>query len=417
MTRRRTRSWALTFILVALLSAALLLVVDAARPLAAGAAATEAKATTTKATPPPATSATPPTTPSSTPFNPTQPGPCTSVQSQTELHLDPTASRCKGKGCTLTVSLTAAVPSAATDPQERCSRPLPVVLVLPGFSARNSMYQDYADLLASWGYAAVMYEAPLLGSFPPLNDSYEGSAAFVSMVAQAARRAAANNSATTTPVLLNESSLAQPMAIGHSRGGKIAALQMASKAVVTAALLDPVDGGLAPFFPPNPSAVAALRSSPPAAGALVVQAGIQGLCNSAIVGGDSLFWNALVAGGGSAGPSWRTILPKAGHGSLARLGPLFQPVAGLMCGGKVKKGGLPEDDAIRLAKVVSIEWIEKHWSGKVGASFPAPADFCRRFLSEESGVGRRMTAVEGVDGKPVCSPPEVAKVAAKAAEV
>jgi hypothetical protein len=390
---------------IAILSAAATAVLaSAARPLGGEPVAAKATSTPALATPPLRTAAT-------TEFDPTKPGPCALIESQTTLDLDPAISGCKDKGCKLTLTLVAANANAttATTPA-RCTRPLPVVLVLPGFAARNYMYRDYADLLATWGYAAVSYEAPLLGAFPPLNDKYEGSAAFVALVASAASRAASSANVT-----LDRSSLKQPMAIGHSRGGKIAALQLASKACVTAALLDPVDGGLAPFFPPNPSAVAELRKSPPAAGALVIQAGIQGLCNGAIVGGDSLFWNALVAGGGSSGGSWRTILPKAGHGSLARLGPMFQPIAGLMCGGKVKKGGISEDESIRLAKTMALEWIERYWTGQGGEGAPPPAptpSFCA-FVAAESAAGR-MTPVESADGRPVCDASDKGVVAAAA---
>lgn len=329
-------------------------------------------------------------------FDPTTFGPCgiAPTPPTTTLQLDPAASGCRGGGCSLGVTVTArpvALPNPPLPLPARCTVPPAVVLVIPGFSARAFMYAPYARLLASWGYAAVQYEPSLLSSFPPLNDAYEGSPAFV-----AALLASATTAAATTGLTLNATPA--PMAIGHSRGGKIAALMLASKAVSTAALLDPVDGGLRGFFPPNPSAVELLRANPPAAGALVVQAGVQGFCNGAIVGGDSLFWNALVDGSpGNPGPSWRTILPKAGHASLALLGPL-QPIAGLICGGKVKNGGLPEAKAIEIAKTAALEWIERYWVEQQ-QSVPAEPEFCG-FVAAQSAY---MTPVEREDGSLVCA--------------
>jgi hypothetical protein len=371
-------------LLLAVVSATLV----AARPLSAAGAATP--------TPTPASPST--ATADNTPFNPTTPGPCGSSSiTTTTLTLDPSVSGCKGAGCKLTVTLTAGGASTTAATAARCTRPLPLVLVLPGFSARAYMYSPYTNLLASWGYAAVSYEAPVIASFPPLKDAYEGSPAFVALTAEAAQKAAASLNVTLDP-----RSLKTPLAIGHSRGGKIAALGLASGALFSAALLDPVDGGFGALFPPNPSAVAALRASPPTAGALLVQAGVQGLCNGAIVGGDSLFWGALVEGGGVDGPSWRTVLPRAGHGSLAALGGLFQPIAGLICGGKEKFGGLSESKAIDLAKTVAMEWIEKAWEGG-STEIPAEAAFCG-FVARE---GADLTPVAGADGRAVC--PAVAK--------
>lgn len=381
----------------------------AARPLVAAASTPTPTAASPSSSP---SSSSPPTenTTSSSTFNPTILGPCSSsAVATTTLKLDPLASGCKGAGCVLTVTVTAGGGnnSATTDPApapSRCTRPLPLVLVIPGFSARASMYSPYVEMLASWGYATVQYEAPLLASFPPLRDAYEGSPAFASLVAQAATEAAEGSGAFT----IDPKSALKPMAVGHSRGGKIVALMLASGAVSTAALLDPVDGGFTSLFPPKPSAVVALRAAPAdRKRAVVVQAGVQGLCNGAIVGGDSLFWNALVGeGGAAAAPAaqnqWRTVLPKAGHGSLAELG-VFQPIAGLVCGGKVKFGGLPESKAIELARTVVMEWVEKSWTGGGdgggGDDIPAEAAFCG-FVARERPY---MTPVEQGDGAPVCT--------------
>jgi hypothetical protein len=433
---------------------ALLLALAAA---AASVAAVNAAARPLLTTPPPAPSP-PSPPPAASSFDPTTLGPCgpPAVVATTLLTLDPLAgSGCKGAGCKLTVTVTA---GAGASTAERCTRPLPVVLVLPGFAARASMYAPYAELLASWGYAAVSYEAPLLASFPPLKDAYEGSEPFVALVARSAAGAlaAAPAASSSSPLRrrLDPRSLAKPMAVGHSRGGKIAALGLASGALSTAALLDPVDGGLAPFFPPSPSAVAALRASPPAGGALVVQAGVQGPCNCAMVGGDSLFWKALVDGGGGGGgggggaggggnnstsgsgsggsndnssssaassssSSWRAVLPKAGHGAFAALGP-FQPIAGALCGGVAKLGGLSERKAVQLSRTLAMEWIEKSWEGQEergrgggGGNGPLPAEaaFCD-FVARKAEY---MTPVERADGTSVCPPSSSAAAGAAAA--
>ncbi|WIA32494.1 hypothetical protein OEZ86_003312 [Tetradesmus obliquus] len=115
----------------------------------------------------------------------------------------------------------------------------PVLVFFGGFQARASWYQAVMARLASAGYATVQYDTQPYGPFVQTMGFEQEIAALPQLL----QWLAAQNKDASNPLLHNKLDMSRVAVAGHSRGGKLAALQYAQDpaAVKAAYLLDPVD--------------------------------------------------------------------------------------------------------------------------------------------------------------------------------
>ncbi|GLC53890.1 hypothetical protein PLESTB_000800700 [Pleodorina starrii] len=202
---------------------------------------------------------------------------------------------CVNASCTLRVEVV--YPKGG--PDLGLGPPFPLAVFSAGFLLGSESYMSYAERLASWGYTVLMYDRNETVA------SLLDDAACVRLLVELIDWAAAD------PLLRR---LADPGAgvymVGHSRGGKLAALAGAEDARVAAlCLIDPVDNTVyAPLAPGFPSALAALRNMPgerplPLA---VVGGGLGGDCAPRQANYRRFF-------AASSAPSWEVAIPEAGH--------------------------------------------------------------------------------------------------------
>jgi len=213
-------------------------------------------------------------------------------------------------------------PDLGSCPESIAQSPLQVVILSSGFNAPPALYFLYAEALAMWGCAVIQ---PWRGfGFLPPPEMDEAN--WVPALIEWAR------SLRGTPHL-NTTHLA---AVGHSKGGNIAALQHAVNAggVTSSFLMDPVACGIefapclsdsddlsAPYLY-GPATLAGLPSGVAAAGELgsannavcicpeeydeICPPTTEGLCSRPVAQSE-LFWNATASG------SPRFTVVDAGH--------------------------------------------------------------------------------------------------------
>ncbi|KIZ06195.1 chlorophyllase I [Monoraphidium neglectum] len=245
----------------------------------------------------------------------TGPGPC-AVAADTGIPVTlPPSSGC-GDDCFLEMHLTAPSAPSQRSAANACpfAAPYPVLFLYPGFQLRASFYGGYAERLASWGLAVVRYDTRLLDFVP--------AGVQTGYVTHLLEALAAINSDPSSQ-WHQRLDLSRLGAAGHSRGGKLAALHLASRTpplFTTAYLIDPVDshGG-----EDDPSAVEALRGRGQRFG--IAAAGVVGPCNPK----DRTrgFWQ--VAGPGS----WRETVLRGGHAQFCNISNwLVEHALDALCG-------------------------------------------------------------------------------------
>ena len=202
------------------------------------------------------------------------------------------------------------------------------------------VYRSYATHLASWGYAVLQYDLATGVNLTP--DAIE--VGFLpSLVAWAVAAAAGEGSSLDTADRL--------VVAGHSRGGKLAALQFCSPpaglSIAAAGLIDPVDSTVfSPESPPYPSAIACFKARDPGPVSLM-GAGIVGACNPP--GANYPDWAAVV----EAPPSWTARILKAAHGTFVYSKPLDVAVDAVCV-----PGGVSHEVAATTAAAQLTAWFD-----------------------------------------------------------
>lgn len=280
----------------------------------------------------------------------TRDGPCAVQKVAAGPQIMPGSTGCKLKACLLKVTVT--LPQTGQAAGSACaSGPFPVVFFYSAFQTPSASYKAYANRLASYGYAVVQYDTAL-GTI--ITDNVELQ--FMQLVLDNLKAQATASSSSSSPLAgrLDFSVLA---VAGHSRGGKLAALQLATSPAVKAGyLIDPVDNTI--FSPESalyPSAVKALAAATPRRVAGVSGAKIPSLCNPPDANYEK-FYAALGSG------SWLQVLPQATHLSFAQTPLAATPICGK--GSTTPLVGVP----VTVATVTA--WMEQAVRGR-----PLPAEF------------------------------------------
>ncbi|GLI59127.1 hypothetical protein VaNZ11_000916 [Volvox africanus] len=215
--------------------------------------------------------------------------------------------------------------------------PFPLAVFSAGFLLGSDSYMSYAERLVSWGYTVLMY------------DRNETVASLLDDAACVRLLVELMDWAEMDPLLRRLADLrAGVYMVGHSRGGKLAALAGAEDARVAAlCLIDPVDNTVyAPLAPGFPSALAALRNMPrerplPLA---VVGGGLGGDCAPRQANYRRFF-------AASTAPCWEVSIPEAGHfqflDSLSGLQRALCPT-----------GEVSDDDVRQVGLAVMVAWGE-----------------------------------------------------------
>ncbi|KAG2454838.1 hypothetical protein HYH02_000670 [Chlamydomonas schloesseri] len=216
----------------------------------------------------------------------------------------------------------------------------PVVVMFNGFQAKASWYRGIVDHVSSWGYTVIQYTNT--GLFPIVVDRVE-----LTYLEPLLTWLKGQSGDTRSP-LYGRADVSRLGTMGHSRGGKLAALQCAGRSNVSGCVLfDPVDGSpMTPESADYPSATKALSAAGRAAG--LVGAAITGSCNP--VGQNyPKFWGALAPG------SWQMVINQAGHMQFARTGnPFLDWSLDQLCG----RGTMMSSDVITYSAAFTVSWFE-----------------------------------------------------------
>jgi pimeloyl-ACP methyl ester carboxylesterase len=219
--------------------------------------------------------------------------------------------------------------------------PYPLVVITPGFLVPSFQYESYAERLASWGFACVVWESPQQ-ALDPASDVV--CVSLLRDLLDWCRTAAPLGALCDTGTVL---------LAGHSRGAKISALAAAQDPRVRALfLVDPVDSTpWAPLSPGFPSAAAALAAMAPAGGAgrvppvAVVGSALGGDCAPAGANYATFFDAA-------AGPAWEVVVREAGH--LQFLDSRGGSAMDLACAA----GRAPDAEVAEVARAMMVAWAE-----------------------------------------------------------
>ncbi|KAF8056356.1 hypothetical protein HT031_006355 [Scenedesmus sp. PABB004] len=312
----------------------------------------------------------------------TAPGPCSWERVKRPVVM-PENTGCKGPGqCALSTTLTLPRANASEASPDCPEGPVPIVVMFNGFQSPSAAYRDYASRLASHGYAVLQYDAAPLTITPdatelrflaPLLEALRGS------VAPAASRSTSSRSPGTAGARRGRAACVRAAGAGaggraargarcaarpHAaapparpdrprarRGGKLAALQLATNPSVRAAyLVDPVDNTMfSPESEQYPSAAKALAAAQPRRRAGVSGAGVVSLCNPADANYPR-FVDALAPG------SWLEVLPNATHLAFAGAGFGSLPICG--------KGALSAREATSITAATMLAWLQQERSGR-----------------------------------------------------
>ncbi|KXZ46785.1 hypothetical protein GPECTOR_40g519 [Gonium pectorale] len=228
--------------------------------------------------------------------------------------------------------------------------PFPVLFMFNGFQARASWYGGIVRHVASWGYVVVQYTHT--GLLPIVVDRVE--LGYLSpLLAWVGARGRADGSP-----LRGLPDTARLVVMGHSRGGKLAALHFAGRRDISAAvLLDPIDNtSMAPEGPDYPSAAKALAAANRTAA--IVGSGVNGSCNPAGANYPK-FFTAMAPG------SWQMVVKQAGHMQYCRTGnPLLDWGFDKLCG----KGRISAQEVITDAAAFAVAWLELSFRAKQAQS-------------------------------------------------
>ena len=186
----------------------------------------------------------------------------------------------------------------------RARGPYPLAVFTAGFLVDAEQYASYARRLCSWGYVVLQYNKRENVAGNALDDVV--SAAMIRDLIGWAQSDVLLGQLVDTA---GEDAGAGVYLVGHSRGGKISALEALEDPRVRAAcLLDPVDNTVyAPLGVGFPSALAAMRARGEGAPPLVVVGGERG--GDCAPGGSNYLDFARAA----SGDSWGVEIAGAGH--------------------------------------------------------------------------------------------------------
>ncbi|KAK9817550.1 hypothetical protein WJX74_004164 [Apatococcus lobatus] len=263
-------------------------------------------------------------------------GPCTPVRTFRDSLLVKSITPAENGSCVLRLTMTA--------PAEGCGSfpgPHPVVVFLNGFQMRASFYRAYAARLASWGFTLIQYDVPFLTTLPDTPE-LEWLNQILDWAAQ--------QSQTSGSDLHGLFDLEHVACVGHSRGGKLAALQFAGNPRVKAAyLIDPVDNvaRVSPEGPLYPNAAKALTACGRRIG--IAGASILGSCNPAGSNWKELY--AAVADG-----SWLTVVQGAAHGTFLDAGFPLNFVFDRLC----HRGSASRHDVLHRSLPGMLAWLDLH---------------------------------------------------------
>ncbi|GIL91219.1 hypothetical protein Vretimale_18879 [Volvox reticuliferus] len=235
------------------------------------------------------------------------------------------------------------------------SGPFPLIAMFNGMECQASWYTDIINHVASWGYVIVQYTTDF--GFP-LNPFGGGEREEVQYLAPLLRWL------EKEPKLAGKIDFANKAVMGHSRGGKLAALHYANRTnnFKTAVLIDPVDCSSFAMGPSHPSAIAALAGKPANCGILplppyghgnlpaaIIGAGIVWMCNPG--GSNAEAFNKAVSV-----QSLYVTVKGAGHMTFTKPPEesSFWSIINRSCWG----GTIASEVAISEARTMAVAWLE-----------------------------------------------------------
>ncbi|GBF95133.1 hypothetical protein Rsub_07717 [Raphidocelis subcapitata] len=273
-------------------------------------------------------------------------GPCAMARVDKLVTVLPSSTGCRLNECLLKVIVT--LPSGG----DGCpAGPYPVVWFFSGFSSRAGFYSYLANRLASYGYAVVQYNPTAL----IITDAVETT--FV-----AAIRTFLQGQPAGSP-LDGKLDWSREATAGHSRGGKLAALQLAAAPAEfeTAFLIDPIDNTMfSPEGPDYPSAVKALAALDPKKAFGLIGAGVPSACNPPEANYTG-FWAEAAPG------SWFEFIPGATHADFINIVPGANIPLPPVCG----KGTTPAEEVQQLTATTMTAWFESFFRGASMLEFDA----------------------------------------------
>jgi len=267
-------------------------------------------------------------------FNFSKEGPCSSVQ-KTAVFPVPKELQ-QGLGKTLPIFYT--IPTKCENDSLSPSSPFPLLIFYNGFQLQAEYYRRIVEHAASWGYVVLQYNLPRL-RLPPAIVEVEAFNPLLRWVDEQTKF-------KSSPIY-GRADVSKVVLSGHSRGGKIAALNYGNNPgkVAAAWLVDPIDSsGFAPISPENPSGVEAVRGKEIG----VEGAGIRSSCNPT-EGNYQKFYNAGKSG------SWKYLIPEASHSTFSDGGVVLNAAQDLVCG----KGGITRATAANLTATPMLAWFYK----------------------------------------------------------
>ncbi|CAL8465963.1 g5499 [Coccomyxa elongata] len=230
-------------------------------------------------------------------------------------------------------------------------------------------YAPYAAILASAGYSTVQYDVnQVLAMVPDLEEL-----TFLPQIYNWLRQ---QQHRQTFGVLADNLDLKNVALAGHSRGGKLAALQYANGTLpntFAAFLVDPVDN---PCFAATPECYPSAREALAAAGRPIAAVGatIRGCCNpnhpspgqpQACSFCTGYTAEDLVAAAGHGSP----LYPRAaGHMQFAQLPAWEQGPANLGCGSNASVTSL---EVIQDVATLMVAWFDQELANALSVSTPA----------------------------------------------
>ncbi|GIL77216.1 hypothetical protein Vretimale_3104 [Volvox reticuliferus] len=227
-----------------------------------------------------------------------------------------------------------------TYPNSSAAAPFPIVVMFNGFQAKATWYTPTANHVTSWGYVVLQYTIP--GLLPIVVDRVE--LGYLTPLLDWLRTQAN----TKTSRLYGLPDFTRLATMGHSRGGKLAALHYAGRTdIATAVLVDPIDNTIYTSESPDyPSAAKALLAANRTAG--LIGGGVISSCNPA---GSNYpkFFSALAPG------SWQMVVVQAGHIQFASGdGSLSYWGADKLC----THGSITTSEVVNDTNLFAVAWLQ-----------------------------------------------------------